>query len=306
MRKAILFLFLIPFFANAQLVKKADLAINNVGGSKLNKAPKKIYIKQFTVMFQHLLEVSATATNKDFSKASIDLGIILNSKLTPESLQAITDKAYNKVKNRLQENGFELVSSDEAKKAPYYANAAALDGGVPYDAAGKINTLPKSFTELREKAYDKNPYYNPSAELSVPVMKFVADFHFVNVVAERGIVASIKNIKGESGLTLYPSGTIIYQGNGRKSVPDVMVTAGTKYKSIEIDGPVVKKKIKESAVAKNHNEFTADGLIQYRQDKSFKQTRVVEADADLYIAKATQAVDEFLDILLSEFLSNYK
>lgn len=83
------------------------------------------------------------------------------------------------------------------------------------------------------------------------------------------------------------------------------MAAGIKnYKKIEIEGPIAKKKISETAYAKNNMNWS-DGYM-YKQEKSFKETKVIDADADLYISKVTQALDEYFDLLLTEFLSCYK
>lgn len=197
MKKLFLLLLAIPMIINAQLVEKGDLAIVKYGDKELRKGPKKIYVRQFTIMYQHLAEISATATNSDFSKETVDLGIVLNSKLTPEALQEITDKAYDKIANRLKENGFELISGDEAKQIPYYTKGPTSPqiSGTPHDISGKIITLPKGTSQFVVTSKG-NANYIVSEELNALVLQFVADLEFVNLQTVRGVVTSIKKIKG--------------------------------------------------------------------------------------------------------------
>ena len=91
-------LILFPFVVNAQIVTEKSVKISGNEAKKLDKAPKKVFFKEFNIGYQVIAQnstVSISGSNRD--KVSITAG--LDSKLVGEDFVAITNKAYEKVAN---------------------------------------------------------------------------------------------------------------------------------------------------------------------------------------------------------------
>ncbi len=338
MKNLILLLLAMPFIANAQIISKSDLDITEVGTRKLNKVPKKIYIKEFNIGYQYLEDASTTSTNSDNSKETVAIAAVLNAGLTTDDIQSITDKAYQKFSKRLKDAGFELVGEDVASKIPYFQSGKVNKaiGGNPIDAGGYIYTLATGTTRI-DKATNvdnaisktqktigglskglgslagiadiakKGTYVNVneqiSQEMGVPILEFGMNFSFLNLTKSSG--GNLSVLKGTTGLeaAIY-KGLLVNKGDGKLgNVETTIMVLPKKGNPIEIDGVIEKKKVSKMADAKNAKGYAFG--VEYRQNKTIKQTKLVDADKATYIAKVSQAVDEYLELLASTVIENF-
>ncbi len=338
MNKIILFLLAIPFIANAQIVSKSDLDITETGAKKFKKIPKKIYIKEFNVGYQYMENATAESKNDDESTETISMSVILNADLTTDDVQSITDKAYQKFSKQLEDAGFELVGEEEASKLPFFQSGKVtkIVGGVPVDAGGYIYTLATGTTRIDKvtvvsdgitktqntigslskglgslsKIADvakKDTYVDAkvkvSEELGIPVLDFGINFNFLHLSAAGG--GGFKVLKGTTGLSAaaYKS-ILVNKGDGKFSNAESLVQiAPKKGEPIEIDGVIEKQKISKLADAKNFKGYRFG--TEYRQHRTIKQTKIVEADKATYIAKVSQTLDEYLDTLSSTIIDSF-
>ncbi|MGW8123127.1 hypothetical protein ACV07N_10760 [Roseivirga echinicomitans] len=336
MKKFILLLLVIPFFANAQIVSKGILDFSDSGTKKLRDIPKKIYIKEFNVGYQYFEDGSAKSENYDKSTESITIAAILNAGLTTDDVQNITDEAYRKFSNQLKDAGFELVGEEEASEIPFFQSGQVTRnvGGVPIDANGYIYTLPVGTTRIDKvtnvsagisKAQNtisslskglgslakiadigkKDTYQDPkikiSEELGVPVVEFGMNFSFIQF--KNALGGSV--LKGTSGLNaaIY-KGTLINKGDGKMgNAESVVQVVPKKGRPIEIEGVIEKNKISKMADADNAKTYRFG--TEYRQDVTIKQTKLVDADKATYVAKVSQALDEYLNILATTIIESF-
>ncbi len=338
MKNLILLLLAIPFFANAQIISKSDLDITEVGARKLKKVPKKIYIKEFNVGYQYLEDASTTSTNNDNSKETVSIAAVLNAGLTTADIQSITDKAYQKFSKRLKDAGFELVEEDVASRIPYFQSGKVTKaiGGKPMDAGGYIYTLATGTTRI-DKVTDvdnaisktkktigslskglgslsgiadigkKSTYVNVneqiSQELGIPILEFGMNFSFLNLTKSGGGGLSV--LKGTTGLeaAIY-KGILVNKGDGKFGNVESLVQVVSKSNNpVEIEGVIEKKKVSKMADAKNAKGYAFG--VEYRQNKTIKQTKLVDADKATYIAKVSQALDEYLDFLATSVVESF-
>lgn len=338
MKKLVFFLLILPFLANAQIISKSDLDFTETGTKKLKKIPRKIYIKEFNVGYQYIEDASAESKNNDKSTETISIAAILNADLTTDDVQSITDKAYRKFTQQLGDAGFEFVGEEEAVKIPFFNSGIVTKniGGVPMDANGYIYTLATGTTRIDKvttvssgitktqnaissqskglgslaKIADvakNDTYVDPkveiSSELGIPVLEFGMNFSFLQLNSSSGGGLSI--LKGTSGLnaSVYKS-ILINKGEGKfGNIESFVQILPKKSEPIEIDGVIEKKKVSKLAEAENFKGYSFG--TEYRQDKTIKEIRLVDADKATYIAKVSQALDEYLDYLALAIIDSF-
>ncbi|GEM_PF-1361983 len=339
MKKLIyILLFLIPSVLSAQIITEKDVKISESGTKKLKNAPKKIYFKEFSIGYQSIIEASTVGIDRKAStKISMTAG--LDSELTEADVQKITDDAYAKVVRRLTDAGFSIISSAEAKKIDEYQKKVNTTVGGKIDYVnGYIYTQPtgteyyKVTSGVNEAVQGAKKALSKQSKLlgSLPALSLldkgslsdntgkiaeqlgnvlVADFgmniNFAKITEDRKGGGS-SELKGEFGLGAHPYiSKIVWKGNGKFGNFESAIMMGTKnYKPFEIEGVIKKEKIKKVAKGDFRTDW-GSGII-YAQRKDIKVTNPVKADRAIYIAKVTQAIDEYLEIFISRLTDAVK
>ena len=125
---------------SAQTVADFDVKSGSEGQFKaIKKAPKRIYISNFSVHYQLLYIDSDVAAGgreigggyRSDASASLLLGI---SGIPQEKLQESVDKIYQDYISRIKAAGFEIVSPEEAAKTETLAGWETVEGGTPSEA----------------------------------------------------------------------------------------------------------------------------------------------------------------------------
>jgi len=339
MKKIIyILLLLIPAALSAQIITEKDVKISESGTKKLKNAPKKIYFKEFSIGYQSIIEASTVGIDRKAStKISMTAG--LDSELTEADVQKITDDAYAKVVRRLTDAGFSIISSAEAKKIDEYQKKVNTTVGGKIDYVnGYIYTQPtgteyyKVTSGVNEAVQGAKKALSKQSKLlgSLPALSLldkgslsdntgkiaeqlgnvlVADFgmniNFAKITEDRKGGGS-SELKGEFGLGAHPYiSKIVWKGNGKFGNFESAIMMGTKnYKPFEIEGVIKKEKIKKVAKGDFRTDW-GSGII-YAQRKDIKVTNPVKADRAIYIAKVTQAIDEYLEIFISRLTDAVK
>ena len=160
------------------------------------------------------------------------------------------------------------------------------------------------------KLFDKGSIFDNVGKISdqlgnVPVIDFGMNISFANIVEDKK-AGGASELKGEFGLGAYPyKSAISWKGNGRMGNLATNVKLSPKnYKPFEIEGVIPREQIKKRAEGDYRTDWGA-GIV-YAQRKDIKITNPVKADSELYKTKVAQAVDEYLDIFISQIIDNAK
>ncbi len=304
MKKIILTLLLsIPFIVNAQIISEKDVKITESGAKKLQDSPKKIYFREFTIGYQYIIE-SSTSGYDGKSKTNISMTAGLVSELSDDDIQNITDNAYQKVAKSLQQAGFTIVTTDEAKAiGEFKGRNNIFVGGQSILLGGRIYTAPKGTKYLRSPAGNA---VKVSEELgNIPVIDLGVNIDFASIIEDKQAGGS-SVLKGEFGLGAYPfKSTITRKGNGKFGNAETVIQLSSKnYKAIEIEGVIAKEKI--SKRAEGEYRYDWGNNLKYAQNKKVAITNPVKADKQMYITKVSQALDDYLDIFISQLIENSK
>lgn len=111
-------------------------AFTDSGGYKekaMKKAPRRVFIRDFSVYFQVLAAAQDNSDGGGYRSTVVGatrttMGVGLNG-VSLEELQAITDKLYKEYTDRLTSEGFTFVSADEASKTEVLSDWTQFDGG---------------------------------------------------------------------------------------------------------------------------------------------------------------------------------
>ena len=331
-------LLVMPLTALGQIINEKDIRVEDFGGKKLKNAPKKVFFREFSIGYQSIIEANTTGFDRKAStKISMTAG--LDSELTEADIQSITDEAYKKVKQKLADAGISIISHVDAKKIDEYQKRVNTTlGGKPTYLNGYVYTSPTGsefYTvttgtneaiqgvkkELAKQSkllgslpamqlLDKGSISDNIGKISdqlgnVPVIDFGMNISFANIVEDRkGGGAS--ELVGEFGLGAYPyKSTIGWKGNGKLGNLESSITLSPKnYKPFEIDGVIPREKIKKRAEGDYRTDW-GSGIV-YAQRKDITITNPVKADRATYKAKVTQALDDYLNIFISQLIDNSK
>lgn len=137
------------YTANAQTysgeVLVDELASYRTG--KFSKAPRKVYIQSFRVLFQVMASATAKSSEgvrKGATKTSMAVAV---TGVDLPDFQQVTDKLYNDLVASLKSKGFELISAEEAGKTEHYQDWVLKSEGTASYAqmAGHIMITPSGY-----------------------------------------------------------------------------------------------------------------------------------------------------------------
>ncbi len=126
-------------------VQVDELASYRTG--KFSKAPRKVYIQSFRVLFQVMASATAKSSEgvrKGATKTSMAVAV---TGVDLPDFQLVTDKLYNDLITSLKSKGFELVTADEAGKTEHYQDWVLKTGGTASYAqmAGHVMITPTGY-----------------------------------------------------------------------------------------------------------------------------------------------------------------
>lgn len=315
--------------------------ISGFGSGKFKKSPKKIYIAQFRVNFQLLFSQVETAqggsTLGGGYRGDAQAGLTMAVKgVSSEDLQEITDKLYQDYIAKIKSAGYELVTADEASSAKEFDGWERKMGGKLNEAQypGYITATPTGFEYYAKKTKadgrEKSTFTDNTLKISNNVKATAIK---VNIVvpfvedAESGASKALgKTIGGLAKVVLRPylrvekdivgtSGTFSTDAAVTKVTYAFMEGMGTQAISnlqlkddIAIPGIFEDKKYKAIETADQDLWGTEVGaLIIFNVTNNYlSKTQPLPCDATKYKEGVISAAGKYLDLTLTEYLSNMK
>ncbi|MEQ9413499.1 MAG: hypothetical protein RIF39_06695, partial [Cyclobacteriaceae bacterium] len=128
--------FALLFFLNvqAQLITDKVIDVGQMGSKDLDKAPKKVFIKNFKVYYQMIAEAEKTIHGgRQFgggsytgdATARLAVGV---EGIEPEELQQLTNRLYNDYVAKLKNLGMEVSTSKDYTNLESFADDELLEG----------------------------------------------------------------------------------------------------------------------------------------------------------------------------------
>lgn len=342
-----LLLFICAVFVFSSRTSKgqvSEIKLDDIASfGKFKQFDKKIYIAEFTVNYQVLYESKKSKQAGTFGvgghyKSSSEARGALGLKdMSTEMLQKMTDDLYTRYINKLKENGFEIMTADQAANVSAYQNMEQGTGGEPYVGyPGTISCIPTGFTyyyntglikEKVGKIIDKTPSISKDLNDAI-VAKVCLNVQFAQ--AGQQLIKYGSSVKMKTNLALVQnlvtseiaeSKGLSFKKNDMESISShVTFMAGKKMASAEASyNGTIKKDIKIEGVIKDErvNAFasgntiasgyqmvgTSYAILFYEKDVD-KDLKEVEVDLPKYEQYVGEALDKVLightDIFLSK------
>lgn len=341
--KRLLIMFIALLLAGAIYAQK-PVEVKDVSGSgqkKFKKSPKRIYIAQFRVNYQLLY----SQVEKDEGGRTLGGGYRGDAKagltMAVQGIEAadlieITDKIYNDYLTSFRNEGYEIVSIDEASNAKSFEGWERKTGGTLNEAQypGYITSIPSGFEyfvkKTKESGREKSTFVDNSLKISGDLKLTVVK---VNIVvpfvedAESGASKALgKAVGGLAKVVLRPylriekdpvgtAGTFSTDAALTQTTYAFKESAGSmgatylRLKSnVDIPGIFEDKKYKAVETAETDQWGTQVGALTIFNvsDKYLAKTQPLPVDAQKYKQGVSQAASAYLKATLDEYLSNAK
>lgn len=321
--------FLVCTLAQAQIVTDKNISDNSYGEKKLKDAPKKIYLNQFFVNYQ-LVAASSEASAGGKTRAEMAVGMV---GVDIDVMQEITNNAYSMVVKKLQDAGLEIVSSDEAAQTEFYSDWIKMTGGTPSKAQliGYVSTVPAGFDyyvkKIDNNGKTKGTFLDTTPKLSkemgdIPVFEANISFQFVTIEGNSSYVTDATKMKGvvnyqlpESAIAKSAEGVfgskiqvspvvarIVWKGGMNGSGANTILSYSPKG-GVQIPGVMEDKKFKEYVTPDRSYNATYAG-VSYTNDKELEVSHQVKADPVAYKEKTQQALNEYLSLVVDNFIAS--
>ncbi len=320
---------LLSNLAYGQIITSKNISDNSYGAKKMKSAPKKIFLNQFTVNYQ-LLGASSEASAGGKTKAEMAVGLV---GIELEDMQEITDNAYAMMEKKLRDAGIEIVSIDEAAKTEFYSDWTRMSGGTPSQSQllGYLTTVPSGFDyfvkKVTNKGKTKGTFFDTTPKLSkelgdIPVFEANISFQFVTIEGSSSLLTDATKMKGtvnyqmpETAIAQSAEGIfgskietspvvarIVWKGGLNGAGANSILSYSPKGK-IEIPGVVEEKKFKEY-VSPDRSFVTSYSGIIFTKNKELEVSHKVKADRAAFKSKTQQALNEYLDLVVDNFIAN--
>ena len=313
------------------------------GQKKFGKAPKKIYVAQFRVVYQ-LMADWTESTQGGYQlgggvkgKATARLAVGLQG-IEENDLKEITNKLFAEYVVKLKAEGYEIIPASVAANTEPYAEFEQKTGGDLSLAQypGYIMSIPTDFEyfvkRTTKKGIEKKTFLDDSPKLSVAldgaviakvnlVIKFIQEAESGASKALGKLSGSVAKLVMETDLRIASDGAM---GAGAMTTDAVQTQAMYTYAvrnmapeaqcsfllkdQINIPGIVEKKKYKSVETANVDMWGTEVGAMRiFSADNTyFENIQAVPVDAEKYRNGVYEAGTKFISTTLNDFLSNIK
>jgi hypothetical protein len=321
--------FFVCTLVQGQIVTDKNISDNSYGEKKLKDAPRKIYLNQFFVNYQ-MVAASSEASAGGKTRAEMAVGMV---GVELDLMQEITNMAYAMVVKKLQDAGIEIVGSDEAGQTEFYSDWTKMTGGTPSKAQliGYVSTVPAGFDyyvkKIDNKGKTKGTFLDTTPKLSkemgdIPVFEANISFQFVTIEGNSSYVTDATKMKGvvnyqlpESAIAKSAEGVfgskievspvvarIVWKGGMNGSGANTILSYSPNG-GVEIPGVMEEKKFKEYVTPDVSYNTTYQG-VAYTNDKELEVSHQVKADPAAFKAKTQQALNEYLSLVVDNFIAS--
>ncbi len=302
-------------------VQISELASYRAG--KLKKAPNKVYIQSFRVMFQ----VMATATAKSMEGArrgatQTSMTVAVTG-VDLTDFQEVTDRLYNDMIASLQSKGYEIVPAEEAGKTEHYKDWTPKTGGTASYAQipGHVMITPTGYSYFvkaeSKSGKEKGTFTDRTAILSKQlddaiVLDVSMVFPFVEMDASSSSMLGFSAVKAtvDFGMNTNVSGTagalrenmvkVVY-GNAGMGQAEAYLPMVLK-KKVTADGVFFDRKFKEFTSAQLNKVYDAGYYsIVSTENKNQSVTHEAACDPEKYKAASLRMGSD----LINESLNNF-
>lgn len=334
--------------AQAQTLGEFKPKDQSYGLGKLKKVDKKIYIAGFEVNYQiynekeNFKQGGHVLGGGQRGDALTALSVGLEG-LDEKTVQSITDQLYNDYIKQLKDNGFTIVSADEAGKTDTYSDFVRMQGGrislaqIP----GTLNSTPTGYEyyikKLSKDGKEKTGGFLGNQAMMFPKLSkdlgdvvvgnvditvlFVQDQQAfqgqgaklkvktdLRIVATEGITstkdAKIK-FKGQNEVTMVSSTIAFY--HGKVGAGATTAYSGTLAKPLGIEGVVDETTLK--SYAKGSTDMVGDktmyGTYFSVSDGNTSNSKVLTVDPAKYKEGVYAGASKFLNFHVGEFLKSF-
>jgi len=319
---------LIAGVTSAQTLSAIEIKSEEIGSSKLKKAPKKLYISEFRVNYQ-ILHTAEDQERGSYNpalgyakgSAKVVLGLGINN-VTNQDLINNTDHVYEAFVNKLKNAGYEILNADAAAGISEYDGWERKKGGTLNEAQfkGFISSTPNGYDYFVKKTKtdgkEKGTFTDNSAKVSFQMKNVtVVRVNLFIPIAENAeswaSAAFLQDVVAKvvlgTNLTLDNSSSVVsFINSEAMSLPTSMHTYWLK-KPIEIDGVLEEKKYK-LATLQDVSTMPSSGLYGvFEVDDIFMQ-KIIPLDVDpaKYNEGVRKACDGYLDVAANSFISKTK
>ncbi len=162
--------------ALAQLTEKDVDKFGSFKEKEFRNAPKKVFINSFNVYFQVFGSARASTSGGEMlgtlrGNTNVAMGVFLEG-VSGREMVDLTTQVYNEYVAKLKDQGFEIVTADEAGETETLAGWVRKDGGVLNSAQStgfaKVTPAGYSYFVKREtgKGKEKKGFFSNAAGLS--------------------------------------------------------------------------------------------------------------------------------------------
>ena len=239
-----IFLICALVFASAvsePIISEKNLKVTSYNKKKQHrKAPKTVYIRSFKALFEVYEEASAKTMGSKKERAdrttfisgtSTRMGVQIQG-VDVADFQSIIDEAYINYVKELTDQGFEVITADEAQKIDYYEGWEKIEGGASSDdqAKGFVMVTPKGFNymvkRVSKSGREKGTFLEQGPKISKELENvYLADvnfiFPFVTLDANSSNWTNSSSVKAKIGYRMEPfmnTGQANEQGNSIASI----------------------------------------------------------------------------------------
>lgn len=202
-----------------------------------SKSPKRVYIQKFRALFEVYEEASASTSKSKNNRANrtttvsgtkTSMGVQLSGVDLPD-FQKIVNEAYTNFVAQLEDQGFEIISAEEAGKTDTYSGYNQISGGASSSdqAKGFVMITPEGFNYwvkgVSNSGREKGNFTDISSKLSKDLGDaYVAEatfiFPFVNLDASTTSFANYASSKVKADINMRLASTVNVQDNEQTSL----------------------------------------------------------------------------------------
>lgn len=290
---------------------------------KFKKAPNKVYIQSFRIMFQVM--ASATAKSSEGVRrgaTSTSMAVAVTGVDLPD-FQTVTDQLYNDVVASLKSKGYEIISADEAGKTEHYKDWVPKTGGTASYAQipGHVMITPTGYSYYvkgeskggKEKGtlVDKSPILSKQLDDAIILdVSIVLPFVEMETSSSGMLGFSAVKAKVDFGMETGIAGTagalrqntvkFVYgnagMGQAESNLPIVLK------KKISVDGVFADKKFREFTSAASNSVYSAGYYsVVTVNNKNETVTHEAACDPEKYKAASLKLAGDLINQSLQKF-----